>query len=53
MPLRDQEGNIIGTFGISHDITERKRAEERIPSLARFPDENPHPVMRVTPVSVC
>jgi PAS domain S-box-containing protein len=49
MPLRDQEGNIIGTFGISRDITERKRAEEHIMSLARFPDESPHPVMRVTP----
>jgi PAS domain S-box-containing protein len=49
MPLRDQEGRVIGTFGISRDITEHKRAEERILSLARFPDENPHPVMRVTP----
>jgi len=48
MPLRDQKGNIIGTFGISHDITERKHAEEHILSLARFPDENPHPIMRVT-----
>ncbi|MBN2393473.1 MAG: PAS domain-containing protein [Anaerolineae bacterium] len=27
MPLRDREGNIIGTFGISTDITERKTAE--------------------------
>jgi PAS domain S-box-containing protein len=27
MPLLDQEGQIIGTFGISRDITERKRAE--------------------------
>jgi PAS domain S-box-containing protein len=49
MPLRDQERNIIGTFGISRDITEHKRAEEHILSLARFPDENPHPVMRITP----
>ncbi len=27
MPLRDNEGNITGTFGISTDITERKQAE--------------------------
>jgi PAS domain S-box-containing protein len=27
MPLRDIDGNIIGTFGISRDITENKRTE--------------------------
>ena len=26
LPLRGQQGNIIGTFGISHDITEQKQA---------------------------
>jgi signal transduction histidine kinase len=30
MPLRDLEGNIVGTFGISRDITERKRFEEEL-----------------------
>jgi PAS domain S-box-containing protein len=27
MPLRDAQGRIIGTFGITHDITERKKME--------------------------
>ena len=30
MPLRDEEGRIVGTFGISRDITETKRAEEAL-----------------------
>lgn len=29
-PLRDGEGRIVGIFGISRDITERKRAEEAL-----------------------
>jgi PAS domain S-box-containing protein len=30
MPLRDKNGNIIGIFGISIDITKRKHAEEAL-----------------------
>lgn len=32
----------------ARDITERKQAEEEIANLARFPNENPNPVMRIT-----
>jgi len=30
IPYRDEEGNIIGTMGISRDITDRKRAEDAL-----------------------
>ena len=30
LPLRDKEGNLNGTFGISRDITERRQAVEEI-----------------------
>ncbi len=34
--------------GIVRDISERKRAEEEIQSLARFPSENRNPVLRLS-----
>jgi len=35
MPLTDDEGNIIGTFGLSRDITDKKVAEQKLMALAK------------------
>ena len=42
-----QGGQIIGLRGTVQDITERKRAMKEIESLAKFPKENPNPIMRI------
>jgi PAS domain S-box-containing protein len=45
--IHDGAGKLLGLVGIGRDITDRKRADEEIRSLARFPAENPDPVLRV------
>ena len=34
LPLRNTEGEVVGTFGISRDISEQKKAEEQLVLLA-------------------
>ena len=38
MPLRDEDGKTIGTFGISRDITELKRSEAALREAVRMAD---------------
>lgn len=45
----DKEGNALRMFGVSQNITERKKAQEEIAIISRMPAENPNPVMRITP----
>jgi hypothetical protein len=35
VPIRDASGNVIGTFGLSRDITERKISNEAMANYAR------------------
>ena len=36
LPMRDRQGNIVGTCGISRDITERKQVEEQLQHRAFY-----------------
>ena len=56
LPLRDRLGNIIGTFGISRDITARKQVEEQLQRQAFYDpltgSPEPRAVPRPAPASV-
>ncbi len=54
-PILDTVGNVIGVVLVFHDVTEKRRAQaalreahERAVWLARFPEENPNPVIRAS-----
>ena len=42
-----REGDEPLFIGVVRDITERKQSQEEIRLMAKFPDENPNPVMRI------
>lgn len=46
--ISDEKGKPIRRIGTVQDITERKEAEKEIASLAKFPSENPFPVMQIS-----
>ena len=47
-PYRDASGNIVGVVGLSRNITQMKLTEEKLGWLAKFPSENPNPVLRIS-----
>ncbi len=46
--LRNNQGEVIATLSSGQDITERRQAEEQITKLAKFPAEDPNPVLRIS-----
>jgi len=47
-PILDAAGQVIGAVLVFHDVSEKRRAEEALTQLARFPEENPNPVLRIS-----
>jgi len=48
VPIIDENGSPKGVIGFAQDITECKKAEEKILWLASFPMLNPNPVLEVS-----
>mgnify|MGYP003586221909 FL=1 len=46
-PIRDAEGKSVQLVAVIRDVSARKRTEEEIRNLAKFPSENPSPVLRI------
>jgi PAS domain S-box-containing protein len=46
--IKDRDGKNSSMVSFNRDITERKKAEKELTDLAKFPSENPNPVLRVT-----
>ncbi len=44
----DEAGHPTRMVGTVQDVTEHRRAEQAIESVAKFPSENPNPVLRVS-----
>jgi PAS domain S-box-containing protein len=44
---RNECGEVLGVFAAARDITERKRMESELESIARLPQETPNPVIRL------
>ncbi|GAH35577.1 unnamed protein product, partial [marine sediment metagenome] len=44
----DEDGNFEGAMAFVTDVTERKIAQEKIADMARFPLENPNPILRLS-----
>ena len=46
-PVRDDAGRVVGVVESALDVTAPREAQQRVRSLARFPGENPAPVLRI------
>ena len=46
--IANDQGEINYIVAVGRNITERRKAEEQIKNIAKFPSENPNPILRVS-----
>ncbi|TLD43629.1 MAG: Circadian input kinase A [Candidatus Jettenia ecosi] len=46
--IRNPNGTIVGGVSVWKDITKQKQMQRELGDVAKFSDENPHPLLRVT-----
>jgi two-component sensor histidine kinase len=46
-PLKSQDGSLL-KLAVLRDLTDHKKAVEEVQNLAKFPSENPSPVLRIS-----
>jgi len=47
-PVENKQGQVYRIVGIAEDIAARKETEAEVAKLAKFPSENPNPILRVS-----
>jgi len=47
-PILDEDGNFEGAMAFVTDVTDQKLAREKIADMARFPLEDPNPILRLS-----
>ncbi|MCJ7813294.1 PAS domain S-box protein, partial [bacterium] len=48
IPLKNAEGRVYRIIGTSVDLTEHRRAEEKVKEIAKLPLQNPNPVLSIS-----
>ena len=46
-PVYNSNGSLKMAIGFALDITDQKKSEQKIEFLARFPQQNPYPILRI------
>jgi PAS domain S-box-containing protein len=47
VPELNNQGDVVSILGFARNITQLKKYQKQLEDIAKFPNQNPHPVMRI------